>query len=174
MALSSIFTNKGNFIGEIEIDVIVSESATSTATITKNPVENGADINDHIIIEPMTFSITGVVSNSGIGLFQNISALANLVSDKTKSQATWDDLLKLQSDREPFTLVQGLKTYDNVVIQSLTETQDKTTAGSLSFTATLVEINLVGTVAPPNIEFGSQETSDQMTPATDGGLRQVV
>ena len=171
MALSSIFTNKGNFIGEIEIDVVVNESATSTATITKNPVENGADINDHIIIEPMSFSITGVVSNAITSVFDIASGLS---VDKTKSQATWDDLLELQSKREPFTLVQGLRSYDNVVIQSLTETQDKTTSGSLSFTATLVEINLVGTGAPPTTEFGTSTTEDQMLPATNSGLKQVV
>lgn len=174
MSLAKLITRKGNFIEEIEIDVIISEGATSSSTITKNPVENGADVNDHIIIEPMTFQMSGIVSDASSSFLQTANQVAAIGSGTTRSKATWEDLLELQTRREPFTLVQGLKTYENVVIQSLSETQDKDTSNALSFTATLTEIILVGTGAPPTTEFGSDATSDQMTPATDSGLKQVV
>lgn len=163
MALTGLFSNKGNFIGEIEIDVIVNESATATATVTKNPVENGADINDHIIIEPMTFSATGVVSNN-----------RTFFLDRTKSQVTWSDLLNLQATREPFTLIQGLESYDNVVIQSLTESQNKDTSNGLFFSASLTQIIIPGSDAPPYIGFGDEETNGKMTPETSSGLKQVA
>ena len=44
MGIAQLIFSKGNFIGEIELDVIVSESAQSSATITSNHVENGADV----------------------------------------------------------------------------------------------------------------------------------
>jgi len=171
MAITQLIFKKGNFIGEIELDVVITESASATARITKNPVENGADINDHVIIEPMTFSISGVVSNSSSNVLE---AAQNIFSTKTKAQEAWEDLLELQINRIPFTLVQGLKSYDNVLITNLSESQDKETSNALYFTATLSEVILVGIDAPPTITYADQDTSDKSAPATNGGLKSIV
>ena len=165
MAFGTLLFRKGNFLGEIKLDIIITESASSTSRITKNPVENGADMNDHIIIEPMSFKMTAVVSNSISNILDLPTAL-----DRTKAQSAWNDLLELQMNREPFTLVQGLKTYDNIVIQSLTETQDKDTSKGLFFTATLTEIIVASTDGAPVTGFLTDDISDQMVPSTNGGL----
>ena len=60
MAISQLIFRKGNFISTVELDIIIVESATATVRLTQNPVENAADVNDHIIIEPLTFSTEGV------------------------------------------------------------------------------------------------------------------
>lgn len=171
MGLAKIFTNEGNFIGNVELDIIVNEGASATARVTKNPVENGADINDHIIIDPMTFTVTGVVSNAASGFFDIADSAAQLFRNRTNSQAAWDDLLKLQADRIPFTLIQGLRSYDNVVITSLTENQDATTSNALMFTATLTELILVDTISTTGALFDDSNVSDQASPANNGGLK---
>lgn len=175
MALATILTKKTNAIGTIELDVIITEGASASATITKNPVENGADINDHIIIEPMTFNIRGLVSDVSSSVLDIGQSIASASAESaSKSEQAWNDLLDLQATREPFTLIQNLKTYDNVVIQSLSYNQDKDTGNALDFTATLVEINLVGVGAPPVTEYEDQTTEDKAIPATNGGLKQVA
>lgn len=175
MALATILSKKTNAIGPISLDVIISEGASATSTITRNPVENGADINDHIIIEPMSFTMTGLVSNVSSSVFESgASIIAQVTEDKTKSEKAWNDLLDLQASREPFTLIQGLKSYDNVVIESLTYTQDKDTGNALRFTASLLEINIVGTGAPPTTEFSDQDIEDKAIPSSNGGLKQVA
>ena len=171
MSITSLFFNKGNYIEEIELDIIISESASATARVTKNPVEKGADINDHKIIEPMTFTMSGVVSNTPSSLFNQFNRTTG--SDRTKAQSAWDDLLKLHKESTPFTLVQGLKSYDNVTMISLTESQDVDTANELSFTATFTELNLAGVDAPPIVTYADQDTSDKASPSTNSGLKQI-
>lgn len=165
MSFDTLLFTRGSMISTIKLDVIISEGASSNARVTKNPVENGADMNDHIIIEPMTFNMTAVVSNS----ISNILDLPNAL-DRTRAQSAWNDLLELQTSRVPFTLVQGLKSYNNVVIQSLTESQDKDTSKGLFFTATLTEIIIASTDGAPTTTYISSDISDQMAPKQNGGL----
>lgn len=48
-------------IGDFELDCTVREEHTSSLRLTKNPVESGADIADHAILEPKSLTITGIV-----------------------------------------------------------------------------------------------------------------
>lgn len=175
MSILRLILKKGYKIGTIEIDAFLAETSNATAKVTKNPVENGADINDHVIIEPMTFTVNGVVSNTSSSSINQFGGAASTGSSgQTKAQQIWSDLLKLQASREPFTLTLGLKAYDNVIIQSLSADQDKSTANALFFTASFSEIILVGTQAPPAVTYADSNTSDKSSPATGGGRKQVV
>ena len=175
MSIAQLIYYKGNFISTIELDAIISEGASAQARVTENPVEYGANINDHIIIEPMTFNVSGVVSNisSKISDFES-TVTTVFTKNSNKSRQAWEELLELQVNRTPFTLVQGLKEYPNVVIISLSEQQDVSTANGLFFTATLKEIILVGTQLVTEDQFSNDNTSDMMIPATQGGLKQVT
>jgi len=174
MSIAQLFFKKGNFISTVELDIIITETASATARVTENPVENGANVNDHIIIEPMTFTTAGVVSNIGSTLVGQFSRVASIFTQNTtKSTEAWEALLELQANRIPFTLVQGLKEYPNVVILSLAESQDKDTSRGLFFTATMKEIIFVG--APSIIEeiFNDEAISDKMISIIEGGLKQL-
>ena len=48
-------------IGDFVFDVTTGEVHDSKLRITKNPVESGADIADHAILEPKVITVTGVV-----------------------------------------------------------------------------------------------------------------
>ncbi len=175
MSIFQLIFKKGNFIGEIELDAIITEGALATAKLTENPVENGANMNDHIIIEPMSFTMEGVVSNissSVIGQFTRVPAI--FTPDNTKAHLAWNALLELQISKEPFTLVQGLRSYDNIVILSLKEDQNKDTANGLFFTATMKEVIFVGSQIIVPDQFNDDDTADSMVPATTGGQKQLV
>ena len=178
MGISQLIFRKGNFIGEIELDVIVNESAQSSATITANPVENGADVNDHIIINPMTFSMVGIVSDTKVQILGGLGTLNQVISgdaftkDDTPSKEAWGLLLELQAERIPFTLVTNLREYENVVIENLSESQDKDTSNSLTFTANMKEIIFVGVQDVTAEQFDDQDTADKSLPDTDGGIKQ--
>jgi len=174
MSIAQLFFKKGNFISTIELDIIITEGATATARLTENPVENGANVNDHIIIEPMTFIVEGVVSNASTSFIGQITKNQNVFNNNiSKSKEIWDQLLELQVDRTPFTLVQNLRRYDNVVILSLTENQNKDTSNGLFFTATLKELIFVGSQIVTSDQFNDSNISDKMVPATAGGLKQL-
>lgn len=62
------YTLTGEKCGTVRLDaattgVIVTESVQRTSTVTSNPVEQGADINDHVVNSPVKFTITGVTIN---------------------------------------------------------------------------------------------------------------
>lgn len=48
-------------IGTVELDAVVSEGHQSDLRVTENPVESGAQIADHAVLEPKTVTITGVM-----------------------------------------------------------------------------------------------------------------
>lgn len=174
MAIAQLIYYKGNFINTVELDIIISEGAVATARVTENPVEYGANVNDHIIIEPMTFTVSGVVSNISSKTSDAIDTLSTVFSQFTsKAREVWEDLLKLQIDRTPFTLVQGLKEYTNVIILSLSEQQDKDTANGLFFNATMKEIIFVGSEIVTSDQFNDSDISDKMVPSVTGGQKQL-
>ena len=177
MALSNLIFAQKNLIGSVELDIILNESVTTSSTITENPVEQGADVSDHIITNAMSFSISGSVSDTPVkflgGLLSgNIGGIiGDLLGIEKPSVKAWDKLLQLQAEKEPFDLITNLKTYENVVIESLTTLQDKDTSGILNFTATLKEIILVGTQEISEVQFAEQDVSDGMVETKDEGLK---
>lgn len=48
----------------LQLDAVVSEEHTRTATVTKFPIEGGGTINDHVILAPPDLSITGIISDT--------------------------------------------------------------------------------------------------------------
>ena len=177
MGISQLIFRKGNFIEEIELDVIVSEGAQTNSTITSNPVENGADVNDHVIIEAMTFSISGIVSDTKVTPLGGLIAVEQIASGSaftklsTPSKEAWELLLELQADRTPFTLVTNLKAYDNVLLENLQESQNKDTSNSLHFTANLKEIIFVGSQVLTADQFNESSIADQTIPNVEGGQK---
>jgi len=177
MGISQLIFKKGNFIDEVELDVIVSESVNTSSTITSNPVENGSDVNDNIVINPMTFSISGIISDTKVAPLGGLNTLEQIASgnaftkQSTPSKEGWELLLELQADRIPFTLVTNLKAYDNVVLENLSAAQDKDTSNSLHFTANLKEIIFVGSQVLTAEQFNEDNVADQTTPTTEGGLK---
>ena len=175
MSLAQLFFFEPNTIGDdnvgvIEFDVTVSESASATATATKNPVENGADVTDHVRMEPLAFTVSGIVSDTPVKFLAGIQA-GNILTGNKQSKTAWDKLLELQAKREPFTLTQGLKSYNNVVIMKLSATKDASNSGALVFTSEMQEIILVGTQELTAFNFNEPEISDGMVPTVDSGLK---
>lgn len=58
-------------IGKITFDVVTTEDHQSDLSITENPIESGAEIADHAVIQPKQVTINGVMvdhDHSGFGL----------------------------------------------------------------------------------------------------------
>ena len=160
MKLTQLFyKKKDNLLATIKLDAIITESAEANVRLTENPVEQGANVNDHIIFEPLTFSMQG--------------AIVNDFSSNVRTKQTWSDLLSLQANRTVFNLVQGLKTYKNVVLLSLTTQQDVSTANALIFSATLKELILVGQKRVMAEQFKDKNLFYQMSDKVNGGLKQL-
>lgn len=170
MGIAQLLFSKGNFIDTIELDVIITEGATSSAQVTSNPIQSAVDSNDHIVLQPMTFSMAGAVSNASSSTIGQFSQNA---FTPRKDVGVWKELLNLQASKKLFTLVQGLRSYPNVQITSLSESQDKDTYSSLFFTASLQQIIVPGGGNTAD-KYKDQNTKDQASPQFAGGIKQVI
>ena len=57
MAFENLFIRTKKSIGGIELDAVLTETHNNQVRLTKNPVELGADITDHAVIEPKRLNI---------------------------------------------------------------------------------------------------------------------
>lgn len=62
------------------LDAMLSEQFEATAEPTQNPVEQGVDITDHIIIKPKKLTISGIITETPITVGTQIQGLATGVA----------------------------------------------------------------------------------------------
>lgn len=110
------FSNK---IGPVEIGCLISEQHSSTLNITSYPVEDGSDIHDHATIRPKQLTLE--------------------IADNNATQV-YNDLVKFQESRQPFTIVTGLNIYSNMLIENIDATRDKDSSSILSAKITCREV----------------------------------
>ena len=148
MAFENLFIRTKRTIGSVQLDSVLLEEHEGFVSITKNPVESGADITDHAIVQPDILSIKGLVTDSPLGLAalgQIIDSITNLFgtstsSNLTRSQQAYRALEVLKNNAEPIDVTTRLKTYSNMMITSLSTSQDKDTSQIVILDITLEEI----------------------------------
>lgn len=154
MSLRQIFVRTKRTIGTIQLDGVLSEDHDNTVTITKSPVEAGTDITDHAILQPKKLIVRGIVSDSPLGLAafgQLIDQVTRLfgtstLDNLTRSQQAYEAFLRLMEVREPIEVVTGLRVYEDMLITSITTSQDKDTARASVLNIGLEEIILTESV----------------------------
>jgi len=134
-------------LGEFTGYVIVEEQGTDSLEITQHPVQDGSSIADHAFSLPQELTMRIMYDDAQRPLDE-----------------TYEKLLKLQSDREPFDVITGKRIYRNMLMSALTMTTDKETENVLYLTMTLQEVIIVQveiTSVPPRAR--------QAQPARTGG-----
>ena len=100
-------------------------------------------------LKPAELSIEGVITDTPLGyaVIGNIKNLIRSVSTifggSSRSLDAYNELIKLQQSRKPFTVLTGLKRYKNMIITELSVPRTAQTGKSLQFKATMKEIRIV-------------------------------
>lgn len=123
-------------IDGFEIDCAEQEQHAFDSEVTEHPVENGADIADHIRARPVTVTMSGIVSDTPIGDLASRRALFSRPSEEAYTR-----LLAIRDRRQPVTITTSLGTFERMALSSLSSTPR--TADGFFFTATFVQINVV-------------------------------
>lgn len=148
MPLSILFGQKSKAaftggIAEVALDASIQESHVLEADITSNPVEDGAEITDHASIKPKRLTITGFITDTPVKYFSGIQeTITNVSGSDSRSKTALDNLELLFKTKQPFTVVTGLKSYDNMLFSRIEIPRDRNTGKALRFTAELKEIQL--------------------------------
>jgi hypothetical protein len=153
MAFEQLFIRVKKTLGGIALDAVLEEFHTNDVLVTKNPVEYGADVTDHAIVQPKRLNLRAVVSDTPLGtaafgvIVDNASRLfGRSTSDsQTRSTTAYNALLALQAAREPIDVQTKLRLYSNMLITNITVGQDKDTSREVQLDITLEEIQIVAT-----------------------------
>jgi len=184
MAFENLFIRTRKSLGGIELDAILTENHNSIVSVSKNPIELGADITDHAIIEPKRLNIRAIVSDSPLGsaaFAQIVDTITGLFGTSTsgnltRSNAAYNALIQLQEAREPIQVQTKLKLYENMLITSINTTQDKDTSRIVSLDISLEEIRIVSTetiqLSADSLREGSAK--EQASPAEKKGRQDPI
>lgn len=136
-------------IGPVALSCIISEDHTSSVEITGNPIETGAEVNDHAYVKPKEVVLE--IADASAAL-------------------TYNSLVAFQESRVPFYLVTGLKLYKDMLIQSIAAHRDKDNHAVLTATVNLREVIIVSTsVSSSSRSSGGSGASGGGKKAKPGG-----
>lgn len=131
-------------IGPYVIDASVSESHEFSSEVTQYPVEQGGAVTDNIRPKPIVVTIEGIVSDTPIG---GVAALRHVGArgdgKTTPSSEALAALEAIRLARDPVTITTTLRTFDNMVMTSLSVPRDAATGAALRFSATFQQIIVV-------------------------------
>lgn len=149
--VTMLYKKQKTSIGSVELDASVSEQHTGAVEVTDHPVETGGAISDHARPLPETVTIEGLISNTpmpeaGAATQERTWAGVNYRSSSemapTNASEGYAALLKLKDAGELITVVTALRTYENMVLTSLTVPRDARTGNGLRFAASLKQVRV--------------------------------
>lgn len=165
-----IGTGKPGKIGVLQLDATLAENHSFKAEITSFPVENGADITDHIRNAPIEITVEGMVTNSPIRVF---AGEPNNFSDQpfgNRVTLALEELLRIREERELVELVTGLQVYENMGMRSLDIPRSASQGQVLQFSAVFREVALVG-VETVTVNNAAPAVADKAASTSDDGKK---
>ena len=184
MAFENLFIRTKKSIGGIELDAVLSETHVNQVRLTKNPIELGADITDHSIVEAKRINIVAQVSDNPLGsaaFGQIIDLVTGLFGTSTtqnitRSNAAYAAIVQLMETREPIEIQTKLKLYSDMLITGLSTTQDKNSSRIVLMTLNLEEALITESqivkLTPKQLKQGSAR--EQGSSAESKGRQEVV
>ncbi|KAA1194856.1 phage baseplate protein [Photorhabdus heterorhabditis] len=172
--LSAIFQQQTRSFGTESMllvpSVVIAEKHTDALEITEHPVEIGAAVSDHAYKKPSEItmelgfagggSLLDFVDTSKIGLNMGLSP-----------KETYQKILDLQELREPFKVITGKRTYENMLIKAIEVTTDRHSENVLLCTLTLREVIISSTQVVQVAEKESMKTGVSTSAVENSGTK---
>ncbi len=131
----------------LTIDVSIREIHSLRANITRFPVEEGASITDHIINQPRTLTIDGLISDTPSDLYTLVTpGLVSGFASTPPSLEAFDTMKSWWGNKQILDVQTGLDVYKNMIINNFSFPKDANTGRALRFTISLEEIRRVSSV----------------------------
>ena len=163
------FILNGNTI--VTFEASLHEDHSRESTPTEFPVEDGNVISDHIILRPLTLSMTALITDTpitglgalltegattltskllppigtiGLGAAMGgLSLISALFGGDSPSVKAYKQLMSIQAHGTPFTVLTSLSRYENMVISSLAVPRDSAMGKSIEVTIGLKQLTIV-------------------------------
>lgn len=191
MSLINLLVKRGPQLGSLQFDAVLSDDLNASVDIVQYPIETGTPIADHIIYQPIRYTMTGAVSNNPlkVSITDFTGALTNLVDDnpfiaagaglfagwlsgsnETRSSTTLNTLLDFMYSGQVFTVDTGEITLNNMVIQRIGRSKDPENENGLIFVAELQQIVTLDRVANGSQPAQYQLNSNDVSSTSISGL----
>lgn len=191
MSLINLLVKRGPQLGSLQFDAVLSDDLDASVDIVQYPIETGTPIADHIIYQPIRYTMTGAVSNNPlkVSITDFTGALTNLVDDnpfiatgaglfagwlsgsnETRSSTTLNTLLDFMYSGQVFTVDTGEITLNNMVIQRIGRSKDPENENGLIFVAELQQIVTLDRVANDSQPAQYQLNSNDVSSTSVSGL----
>lgn len=141
-ATEILFGAKLGKIGIIDIDCRLSEEHNYESNVTRFPVEEGIDVTDNIQRRPITFSLSGIVTNSPVNFLGDLTT-TGLLESGARTALAYERLKQIYRDSEIVDVRTTLETYVGYAMTSLSFPRSLNTGDGLFFNATFVEFQTV-------------------------------
>jgi hypothetical protein len=143
VSLFIIYRQARTKLGALELDSALRETHTLEAEATKNPVEEGFAVTDHLQLQPRTYQLDGVVSNTPIVPVNKTTERFEM-GQPGRAFIAWEELKRMRAQRELVTIVTELEKYDNMLMTSLVVPRGNQ-GELLEFTASFRQLTIVRT-----------------------------
>lgn len=191
MSLINLLVKRGPQLGSLQFDAVLSDDLDASVDIVQYPIETGTPIADHIIYQPIRYTMTGAVSNNPlkVSITDFTGALTNLIDDnpfiaagaglfagwlsgsnETRSSTTLNTLLDFMYSGQVFTVDTGEITLNNMVIQRIGRSKDPENENGLIFVAELQQIVTLDRVANGSQPALYQLNSNDVSSTSISGL----
>ena len=178
--VSALLIKRPRSLGFIIPDCAIEESHMDQLVITEHPVETNASITDHAYKRPVEVTLRYGWSNSsqltgGIlgqltsGLIAPIGLISGNVTANYIIQV-YQQLQQLQNQRQPFQIVTGKRTYQNMLMASLGVVTDASSEEALMVTAVCREVIIVSTTVT-QVSNSNMSQPDKTSAVQDNGTQ---
>lgn len=168
MSIINVFTKQAPTLAGYSFDAVLEDSLDASVEWTTYPVESGVNVNDHRIIQPIKWSLTGAVSNNPLqtqitdflgGALSNLTNnpyVATVLglsagflagSNETRASSTLLFLIDLMVAGDPFDVDAGDIQLKNMVISRIGRVKDPSNEQGLIFVADLQELITIDRLA---------------------------
>ena len=139
--VSLFYRADGWSVGEISLDLILTETHSLNAVVTQRPVQDGSTISDHITILPRSGTMRVLVSNFSLSTAKGDARAdwdeiydqgeAAQKSLPNRAEEAWKKLKDLVKKRELVKVVTSLEVYEDVALTRVETTRDGDTGDAL-------------------------------------------
>ena len=152
-------------------DVVISETHSDSVMVTSHPVDTGADISDHAVVEASV--VTVVFGWSDSSRLINSAINGSILQGLETTKDVYQKLLELKDARMPLRLSTGKRTYENMLITSIKTTSTVETESAAIIEITLQEI-FMAQAQTVSLSAIRQKNAGKTASMSRGGSRQLI
>lgn len=108
--------------GEVVFDAVIDESVNEPSEVTDHPVEEGADVADHVKVKPETIPLNGVIAGD-------------------RAEEKLAQLQRFRHERELLTFI-GVETFHQVVITNISRKRTAQISDGFELSLTLRKVRI--------------------------------